>query len=223
MEQASSDHSRSPSPFKSSEAPGARLHPPKSVSPSIMVTQPSMTALSLDELPHVPDTPTDTPTTPQLSEEEKFFLTEGKICRSSHEGKVGAAGSSDSKIRKHSEEGVVQGSSEEQEEETDYHHLSPLRQGRPGDSHTPLSSANEAEADDELEAGQKSRRVKPATRRAYIRGILSKRNAEREAREGQASSRAQATGDHMHVMCTSHACHMHITCWSPEPSSAGTV
>lgn len=61
--------------------------------------------------------------------------------------------------------------------------------------HPPLTqpmfvAVSEEEADDELEAEHGSRRVKPAARRAYIRGLLSKRNE----RGGKEPQQPRATG-----------------------------
>lgn len=137
MEQAQ-DHSPSHSPNHSSrttpEPPGydSNLLSPPSEGPSILVTKPSITSLSLEEIPGMGLDAT--PTSPQLAEEEKFFLTEGKIRRSSQERR----NSDDRKIRRHSEEGVVRKSSEEgvvrrsseEREETDY----PRQQGNLGES-----------------------------------------------------------------------------------------
>ena len=62
-----------------------------------------------------------TPTTPQLSDEEKFFLTEGKIRRSSEEGKFAAVGGAgEHQVRRRSEGemevGVVRRGSKDREE-----------------------------------------------------------------------------------------------------------
>lgn len=96
VEQIQSDHSPSSSP-----SPG---HTPESLeqtqpfSPSIVLTRPGINTLSLDELyGRQLDTSPDTPRltdreeldanldSPQLEDEDKFFLTEGKIRKSSKE------------------------------------------------------------------------------------------------------------------------------------------
>lgn len=140
------------------------------------------------------------PTSPQLAEEDKFFLTEGKIRRKSEEEEE--TDYPDSPRRRTLTQSKSNVTYMYMHVRTKCHSdVTPSSSACIPAPHTPSvsASASEAEADDELEAGHESRRVKPATRRAYIRGILNKRNAEREAREVQASKTGTLCGSEREV------------------------